>query len=128
MVAEQLASLYQDLKRAFDARPSDLRKCGTLLAQLKVGSRPHSFACSLTSRQVGLIETGLLLPQGEQHLEDLVVARECLPTSTLSQLTSLEGEILEIGAFWSIRSKDVPSFDRYFAQLQTFYRDYRQVP
>lgn len=35
------------------------------------------------------------------------------------------GDILEIGAFWSIRTKDVPSFDRYFSQLHTFYTDYR---
>ena len=36
MAAKQLASLYQDLKRAFDTQPSDLKKCGVLLAQLKV--------------------------------------------------------------------------------------------
>jgi 26S proteasome regulatory subunit N12 len=35
------------------------------------------------------------------------------------------GEILEVGAFWSIRSEDIPSFDRYYSQLQTFYDDYR---
>lgn len=35
------------------------------------------------------------------------------------------GEVLEIGAFWSIRTKDIPSFDRYFSQLQIFYNDYR---
>jgi len=40
---------------------------------------------------------------------------------------NITGEILEIGAFWSIRTKAVPSFDRYFSQLQTFYNDYRQV-
>ena len=40
---------------------------------------------------------------------------------------SLTGEILEIGAFWSIRTRDVPSFDRYFSQLQTFYNDFRRV-
>lgn len=39
----------------------------------------------------------------------------------------LAGEILEIGAFWSIRTRDVPSFDRYFSQLQTFYNDFRRV-
>lgn len=38
---------------------------------------------------------------------------------------TLIGDILEIGAFWSVRSKDIPSFDRYFSQLQTFYTDYR---
>lgn len=40
---------------------------------------------------------------------------------------TLIGDILEIGAFWSVRSKDIPSFDRYFSQLQTFYTDYRYV-
>lgn len=34
------------------------------------------------------------------------------------------GDILEVGAFWSIRTKDIPSFDRYFSQLQTFYNDF----
>ena len=37
------------------------------------------------------------------------------------------GDILEMGAFWSVRSKDIPSFDRYFSQLQTLYTDYRHV-
>ena len=39
----------------------------------------------------------------------------------------LTGDVLEVGAFWSIRTKDIPSFDRYFSQLQTFYNDYRCV-
>ncbi|KDQ64726.1 hypothetical protein JAAARDRAFT_167316 [Jaapia argillacea MUCL 33604] len=91
-MSSQLASIYRDLKRAFEARPSDLKKCGQLLAKLKVG----------------LIEAGLLVPQPGANLDDLVVARD----------------ILEIGAFASIRAKDIPSFDRYFSQLQTFYNDY----
>ena len=34
-----------------------------------------------------------------------------------------------MGAIWSIRARDVPSFDRYFSQLQTFYTDYAsQLP
>jgi len=57
------------------------------------------------------METGLLLPRGDLPLEDLVIARD----------------VLEIGAFWSIRTRDVPSFDRYFSQLQTFYTDYNTV-
>jgi len=36
MSSRQLQSLYKDLKRTFDARPTDLKKCGVLLAQLKV--------------------------------------------------------------------------------------------
>jgi len=95
MGSRQLGTLYRELLRAFDARPTDLGKCGALLGQLKIG----------------LIQTGLLVPSPEAGLQDLVVARD----------------ILEIGAFCSIRAKDVPSFDRYFAQLQTFYSDFRSV-
>ncbi|KAH0840063.1 COP9 signalosome [Lanmaoa asiatica] len=93
MASRQLGTLYRELQRAFDARPTDLKKCGAVLAQLKIG----------------LIQTGLLIPTSEASLQDLVVARD----------------ILEIGAFCSIRAKDVPSFDRYFSQLQTFYTDFR---
>ncbi|KAF5321098.1 hypothetical protein D9619_000770 [Psilocybe cf. subviscida] len=89
-----LKTLYDELIRAFTAKPSDLKKCVAVLPKLKIG----------------LIEAGLLIPQGALNLGDLVVARE----------------ILEIGAFVSIRTRDVPSFDRYFAQLQTFYTDYSE--
>ncbi|KAF5364002.1 hypothetical protein D9756_000532 [Leucocoprinus leucothites] len=90
-----LRALYTELIRSFTSQPCDLKKCGTLLSQLKIG----------------LIEAGLLLPQGELNPTDLQVARD----------------ILEIGAFCSIRARDVPSFDRYFSQLQTFYTDYSSV-
>src|SRR6267154_352212 len=40
---------------------------------------------------------------------------------------SRTGDILEIVVFWSIRAQDIPSFDRYFSQLYTFYTDYRYV-
>jgi len=62
----------------------------------------------LAKLKIGLIETGLLLPVGDASLEDLIMTRD----------------ILEIGAFCSVRSRDIPSFDRYFPQLQTFYDDY----
>ncbi|KAI0921355.1 hypothetical protein AcW1_004646 [Taiwanofungus camphoratus] len=95
MAPSQLVTLYEELKQAFTSRPTNLQKCGTLLARLKIG----------------LIEIDLLLPQGDANMQDLVIARD----------------ILEIGAFWSIRSRDIPSFDRYFSQLQTFYNDYSAV-
>ncbi|KAG6832944.1 hypothetical protein H0H92_004828 [Tricholoma furcatifolium] len=95
MAATQLKSLYADLQRSFLSTPSDLKRCGVLLNQLKRG----------------LIQAGLLLPVGDLNIDDLTVSRD----------------ILEIGAFWSIRTQDIPSFDRYFSQLQTFYTDYRSV-
>lgn len=35
------------------------------------------------------------------------------------------GDILEIGAQWSILKKDIPSFERYMAQLKCYYFDYK---
>lgn len=37
----------------------------------------------------------------------------------------LTGDILEIGAQWSILCKDIPSFERYMAQLKCYYFDYK---
>jgi len=93
--------------------PADLR---TLYSQLKKefsSPRCDLKLCGalLSKLKLGLIEAGLLLPQENPNPDDLAVTRE----------------ILEIGAFWSIRAKDVPSFDRYFSQLQTFYVDFNDV-
>ncbi|KAG8967626.1 hypothetical protein FRC03_009655 [Tulasnella sp. 419] len=94
-MAQGLATAYKELQQAFNSKTPDINKCGQLLGKLKIG----------------LIESGLLFPQGNQNLDDLAVTRD----------------ILEMGALWSVRSKDIPSFDRYFAQLQTFYVDYNSV-
>ncbi|XP_021499647.1 26S proteasome non-ATPase regulatory subunit 8 [Meriones unguiculatus] len=52
-----------------------------------------------------------------------------LPT-TGSKLTKqqliLARDILEIGAQWSILCKDIPSFERYMAQLKCYYFDYKE--
>lgn len=45
MATNQLALLYQEVKHAFNARPSDLQRCGTLLEQLKV---PYIFRLMCT--------------------------------------------------------------------------------
>uniref|UniRef100_A0A8C9VKU0 Proteasome 26S subunit, non-ATPase 8 n=1 Tax=Scleropages formosus TaxID=113540 RepID=A0A8C9VKU0_SCLFO len=51
-----------------------------------------------------------------------------LPTSgtklTKQQLI-LARDVLEIGALWSILKKDIPSFERYMAQLKCYYFDYK---
>ncbi|KAG1674369.1 26S proteasome non-ATPase regulatory subunit 8 [Nymphon striatum] len=50
-----------------------------------------------------------------------------LPTSDASvtkQELLVARDILEIGAQWSILKKDIPSFERYIAQLKCYYLDY----
>ncbi|PPQ77337.1 hypothetical protein CVT25_010919 [Psilocybe cyanescens] len=85
----------KELRQAFNATPSDLKKCTDLLLKLKL----H------------LVEENLLFPQENVPKDKLREARE----------------VLEIGAFVSIRSRDLPAFDRYFAQLQTFYTDFVEL-
>jgi 26S proteasome regulatory subunit N12 len=48
---------------------------------------------------------------GVSSKEELVIARD----------------VLEIGAFWSIARRDIPSFERYMAQLKCYYLDFKLV-
>ncbi|XP_070805469.1 26S proteasome non-ATPase regulatory subunit 8 [Pituophis catenifer annectens] len=46
-------------------------------------------------------------------------------TKLTKQQLILARDILEIGAQWSILKKDIPSFERYMAQLKCYYFDYK---
>ncbi len=96
MVASDLKKAHASLLAAFEANAPEVR---TLLTQLKIS----------------LTEAGLLLPTVEAtepsaaDRDGLVIARD----------------VLEVGALWSIRVRDVASFDRYMSLLKTFYDDFR---
>ncbi|XP_069500457.1 26S proteasome non-ATPase regulatory subunit 8 isoform X2 [Ambystoma mexicanum] len=47
-------------------------------------------------------------------------------TKLTKQQLILARDILEIGAQWSILKKDIPSFERYMAQLKCYYFDYKE--
>lgn len=47
MAPQNIVALYSRLQRAFDAHPSDLKTCGTLLAQLKVPQYAFSVSYAL---------------------------------------------------------------------------------
>ncbi|XP_036087506.1 26S proteasome non-ATPase regulatory subunit 8 isoform X1 [Rousettus aegyptiacus] len=49
-------------------------------------------------------------------------------TKLTKQQLILARDILEIGAQWSILRKDIPSFERYMAQLKCYYFDYKRQP
>ncbi|EGF99734.1 uncharacterized protein MELLADRAFT_112490 [Melampsora larici-populina 98AG31] len=36
-------------------------------------------------------------------------------------------DILEFGAFYSLRSQDIPALERYIAQLGPYYNDYNSI-
>ncbi|KAK5671411.1 regulatory particle non-ATPase [Batrachochytrium dendrobatidis] len=63
---------------------------------------------SLAKLKVLLTGMSFLLPTGKPDPKEILLARE----------------VLEIGALWSVRSQDIPSFERYFAQLKSYYTDF----
>ena len=44
---------------------------------------------------------------------------------TVNKCQPISGDVLEIGVQWSVLKKDIPSFERYMAQLKPYYLDYR---
>ena len=40
----------------------------------------------------------------------------------------LARDIIEMGALYSIASRDIPAFSRYIAQLKSYYFDYQNLP
>jgi len=92
---KEVQNIHGILKSEWTQTPRDLEKCGSLLSKLKVAL------------------TGLTF----------------LPSSINSQVPSAElqmaREILEIGAFHSLEKRDVASFERYVAQLRSYYQDYK---
>ncbi|KAF0427435.1 26s proteasome non-atpase regulatory subunit 8 [Gigaspora margarita] len=65
----------------------------------------------LAKLKISLSEMQLLLPGEATNADEILIARE----------------ILEIGAYWSVHVKDIPCFERYIAQLNTYYTDYSSL-
>ncbi|CAG8511400.1 9059_t:CDS:2 [Scutellospora calospora] len=96
---QQASQLYNTLKAEFTSASPDLNKCGSYLAKLKIA----------------LSEMQLLLPREElTNPEELLIAR----MENLSECFT---------AYWSVHVKDIPSFERYIAQLNTYYTDYSSL-
>ncbi|PWN26646.1 hypothetical protein BDZ90DRAFT_221676 [Jaminaea rosea] len=71
---------------------------------------PKSLGSQLTKLKIALTQQGLLAPRPDDpslSKDDLLLARD----------------VLEVGAFWSIRVKDVRGFERYMDLLRVFYTD-----
>ncbi|KDE02809.1 hypothetical protein MVLG_06668 [Microbotryum lychnidis-dioicae p1A1 Lamole] len=100
VLTSQAKSLYAELQRhKLNADRVDTAQLNNLFNQLKI----H------------LAESGLLFPTAspstEQQKADLVIARD----------------VLEFGALFSIKTEDVPSFERYMSLLSAFYAEPSQV-
>jgi len=94
MTIAVVVELFEKFKKAFDAEAFDT--CVQHLTQLKVAMLGFS---------------------------SLPPAAPSAPTQAQQQELLLAREILEHGALVSIKTMDIPSFERYVAQLKIFYTD-----
>uniref|UniRef100_R4FNT0 Putative 26s proteasome regulatory complex n=1 Tax=Rhodnius prolixus TaxID=13249 RepID=R4FNT0_RHOPR len=77
-----------------------------------------------TKKPPNLQSCGKLLDELKIALTHLIF----LPTSNSAASQKellIARDILEIGAQWSIATKNIPSFERYMAQLKCYYLDYK---
>ncbi|SPO22394.1 probable 26S proteasome non-atpase regulatory subunit 8 [Ustilago trichophora] len=90
-----LPSLHKALVTAFSSSKSKPEEVRSLLTKLKIALTEHNL----------LVPSPATAAASSSSSSDLVVARE----------------VLEIGAFYSVRIGDIPAFDRYSSLLTPFY-------
>ena len=93
---QDVVALFEKFKVSFNASGDNLDTCLSYLAQLKLA----------------LLDFSSLPP-----------AAPSAPTSAQQQELLLAREILEHGALLSIKTMDIPAFERYVAQLKIYYTD-----
>ncbi|KAG0288686.1 hypothetical protein BGZ96_007552 [Linnemannia gamsii] len=94
---------------------SEVKRLAQALSQEYNSANPDLAKCGqfLSQLKIALIELSYLTHEDRpNNIEELTLARD----------------VLEIGAQWSVRTKDIPSFERYMAQLQTYYNDHSALP
>jgi len=78
------------------------------------GKSPNLEKCGqvLEKLKLCLVNLSFLPNDRGAHTKELVLARD----------------IIEMGALYSIASRDIPAFSRYIAQLKSYYFDYQNLP
>jgi len=91
-----LLQYFEEFKSIFD-QPHSLERCKDLMEKMKLGMTRFAFP-------------GLESVSMEEEKKKLFLCRE----------------IVEYGILLSIKLKDIPSFERYLAQIKTYYYDYQK--
>ncbi|KAL6436530.1 hypothetical protein ACFW04_004776 [Cataglyphis niger] len=116
---KDVVSLYQNLKREWTKTPCNLKKCSELLNQLKVGLTHLMFLPTSNSTA----SQNELLIASMYYSKNFTIIY--IKYNINIHFIPIIGDILEIGAQWSIAAEDIPSFERYMAQLKCYYFDYK---
>jgi len=91
--------LFEEFKQNVNSPHPNAEKAHSQLNQLKLGL------------------TQLAIPLPGSNTFDASQQKELL----------LAREILEHAVLWSVKSKDIPAFERYFAQVKPYYYDYAKL-
>ena len=83
-------------------------------------------ACSpsLTLQQITLTKIAFLTDGPASQVELLLARRNHARHGLNGNLLAL-GDVLEIGVQYALKTQDMATFERYMAQLNTYYYDYR---
>ena len=93
---KEAVSLFDEFKKCFAAGDSKLDLASALLGKLKLAM------LNFTSLPPATVQK-----PSEAQLQELLLARE----------------VLEHGALLSVKTMDIPAFERYVAQLKIYYSD-----
>jgi len=79
------------------------------------GAKDPAIAQLLVKLKLSLAQSSLLMPS--------LTDQSAIDTEALAKAR----DILEIGAFYSVRTQDIPAFERYISQLGPYYNDYGSI-
>uniref|UniRef100_A0ACB8FTD1 26S proteasome non-ATPase regulatory subunit 8 n=1 Tax=Sphaerodactylus townsendi TaxID=933632 RepID=A0ACB8FTD1_9SAUR len=123
--------MYEQLRAEWNRKNLNLGKCGDLLGRLKLALLELNFlptsGTKLTKQQLILATAAAPGSKsiGSGPAASSLEAAGPPPVEIEEEAEAASGDILEIGAQWSILKKDIPSFERYMAQLKCYYFDYK---
>ncbi|KAI9611953.1 hypothetical protein H4Q26_008043 [Puccinia striiformis f. sp. tritici PST-130] len=79
------------------------------------GAKDPTIAQLLLKLKLALAQSSLLMPS--------LADKSAIDPESLAKAR----DILEIGAFYSVRTQDIPAFERYISQLGSYYNDYSSL-
>lgn len=90
----------------------------------QVATLVNEFRQLLNQPNPPVAQTNDVLGKLKLSMTKFAFAEQNKTTEETKQQLLISREILENAALWSVKQNDIPSFERYIAQLKTYYYDY----
>jgi len=97
------------------------------MADIKeAGNLVNDFKTLLNQPHPPVAQTNDLLGKLKLAMTKFAFPDQSRSPEEAKQRLLISREILENAALWSVKQQDIPSFERYIAQLKTYYYDYAE--